>query len=158
MKKVDQLMDSLLEKVESKSILIKGPVIFFGCILYILIHPLGFIKIIRKANRNVNYDRNKDITKLKEEDIPIYFPDFKSTEPGYWNIEFSLGNGVEIIFEDKSVLVYVSSGNPERGYNTFLYEQNPTWGSIERCLNRYQTAEFKKLKNRESRIDEIIGS
>lgn len=157
MKKIDQLMDSLLEKVESKSLVIKGPILFFSCILYILIHPIKFVEMIRKVNRDVNYDRYKNITKLKEEDIPIYFPDFKKSKPGYWRVEFSLGNGIEIIF-DTNVLVYVSSGSPGRGYSTFLYEENPTWGNIERCLERYQTDEFKKLKNRESRIDEIFGS
>lgn len=157
MKKIDQLMDSLLEKVESKSLVIKGPILFFSFILYILIHPIKFVEMIKKVNRDVNYDRYKNITKLKEEDIPIYFPDFKKFKPGYWRVEFSLGNGIEIIF-DTNVLVYVSSGSPGRGYSTFLYEENPTWGNIERCLERYQTDEFKKLKNRESRIDEIIGS
>lgn len=155
--KIDRLMDSLLEKVESKSLVIKGPILFFSFILYILIHPIKFVKMIKKVSRDVNYDRYKNITKLKEEDIPIYFPDFKKSKPGYWRVEFSLGNGIEIIF-DTNVLVYVSSGSPGRGYSTFLYEENPTWGNIERCLERYQTDEFKKLKNRESRIDEIIGS
>lgn len=155
--KIDRLMDSLLEKVESKSLVIKGPILFFSFILYILIHPIKFVEMIRKVNRDVNYDRYKNITKLKEEDIPIYFPDFKKYNPGYWRVEFSLGNGIEIIF-DTNVLVYINTGNPDRGYSTFLYEENPTWGDIERCLERYQTDEFKKLKNRESRIDEIIGS
>ena len=150
-------MDSLLEKVESRSIFIKGPVIFFGCILYIIIHPIDFIKLVKKVNRDFNYDRNKSITKLKESDMPIYFPDFKNAESGYWDLEFSPGNGIEIIFQDNDVRVYVRRGSSESGYSTFLHSENPSWSDIERCVNSYQTNEFKKLKNRESRIDEIIG-
>ena len=157
MKKIDHLMDSLLEKVESRSILIKGPVIFFGCILYIIIHPIDFIKLIKKVNRDFNYDRNKSITKLKEADMPIYFPDFKNAGSGYWDLEFSPGNGIEIIFQGNNILVYVRSGSSESGYSTFLHSENPSWSDIERCVNSYQTNEFKKIKNRESRIDEIIG-
>jgi hypothetical protein len=157
MKKIDHLMDSLLEKVESRSIFIKGPVIFFGCILYIIIHPIDFIKLVKKVNRDFNYDRNKSITKLKESDMPIYFPDFKNAESGYWDLEFSPGNGIEIIFQDNDVRVYVRRGSSESGYSTFLHSENPSWSDIERCVNSYQTNEFKKLKNRESRIDEIIG-
>lgn len=162
MKKIDHLMDSLLEKVESRSILIKGPVIFFGCILYIIIHPIDFIKLVKKVNRDFNYDRNKLITKLKEADMPIYFPDFKNGAPGYWDLEFSPGNGIEIIFhgisqQDNDVRVYIRRGSPESGYSTFLHSENPSWSDIERCVNSYQTNEFKKIKNRESRIDKIIG-
>lgn len=113
-----------------------------------------FIKnLFKKKELETNSNCVKNIT-LKLEHMKKYFPEFKKLDSKEYELEFSPGNSLNIYFED-TILLYISSGNPESGYSTVLYSENPSHSTIKYCMEKYSTKEYKVSKSRLQKLDNL---
>ena len=109
-------------------------------------------KFIVGENDKSNYNRGKYTNEIDKESMK-YFPDFIQESDDEWIYELSIGNSISIIFDDNCVRVYLSTGDEESGYTTFLHSENPTYFTLELILDR-----FDSTRIRDKKIDEILNS
>jgi hypothetical protein len=111
-------------------------------------------KLFRKKDSIESY---KYHTFLEKKHM-THFPEFTQVSDDEWECYFSLGNSINIIFSDSNVnwaSVYLSKGDPSSGYTTLLYDENPSCGSIELVLDRYDNN--RKLRRlRDEKISKIL--
>lgn len=105
------------------------------------------LKLIKKIFKS-NPSKVSDTSIIKESDMNIYFPEFKNIEDSQWELEFSVGNSLSILFIEDYSLLYVSSGDSKSGYSTILYSENPTLSTIKNCIEIYSTKEYKISQSR----------
>lgn len=109
-------------------------------------------KLLNKIKRNRLCVKN---VVLKPEHMPIYFPKFINYSEDQWELEFSLGNGISVLFSGKDSLVYRSEGDEISGYSTILYSQNVTINELQRLVKTFQSEEYKLALKREEKLDQL---
>ena len=117
---------------------------------------LNFIKKLFKKKDSV--ESYKYHTFLEKKHM-THFPEFTQVSDDEWESYFSLGNSINIIFDNSThcwARVYVSKGDSSSGYTTLLCDENPTCGSIELMLDRYDD-KHKLRKQRDEKINQILG-
>lgn len=84
-----------------------------------------------------------------------YFPEFTKYGEDQWELEFSLGNGLSVLFGNGGSLVYLSKGDPQNGYSTILYSENVTIGDLARYINKFQTEDYRSAMIRSEKLDQL---
>lgn len=113
-----------------------------------------FISKVKNINKQVDFERNKYFL-LKEEHMTKYFPEFTKYGEDQWELEFSLGNGLSVLFGNGGSLVYLSKGDPQNGYSTILYSENVTIGDLARYINKFQTEDYRSAMIRSEKLDQL---
>jgi hypothetical protein len=111
-------------------------------------------KLIKKLFKS-KPSKISDTSIIKESDMTMYFPQFKNIGNSQWELDFSLGNSLSILFGNSGSLLYVSSGDTESGYSTILYCENPSHMTIKYCIEKYSTEEYRVSKSRLEKLDNL---
>jgi hypothetical protein len=116
---------------------------------------LKYIKsLFNRVNSQISFERDKNLL-LKKEHMPKYFKQFTQYGEDQWELEFSLGNGLSVLFKNNGSLLYKSSGDAQSGYSTILYSENITIGELYRYVDVWSTEDYKLTLQREQKLDQL---